>query len=80
METIEKVKFDNYEYEVTRISVLNMQVCSNCPPAEMNKVEEAVKLNDPAGTSDNWVLEREGAVAPVKCDSIEGRWHYLFVC
>ena len=76
---MEKVKFDKYDYEVTYIGLLNLQVCSNCPPDEIDKVETAVRLNDPAGTTGNWFVEKDGNLAPVICSN-GGRWHYLFSC
>lgn len=74
-------EFDNgkYNFEVTREHVLSLQVCSNGPPEEMDKVEEAVRENHEAGTSAGWVLSREGEHAPVVCEK-GGRWHYLFLC
>lgn len=76
------VKFDNdkYEFEVAREHILALQICSNCPPSEMDKLEEAVRLHHESGTSAGWVLEKEGERAPVKCADHADRWHYLFLC
>lgn len=79
METQNKVEFGEYDYEVTRMGLLNIQVCSNCPPEEMDKVEEVVRTHDPAGTTGNWFIEKEGDLGPVECSN-GGRWHYVFTC
>ena len=73
------IEFGSYDYEVTRMSLLNLQVCSNCPPDEIDKIEDAVRLYSPAGTSNNWYIEREGNLSPVECEN-GGRWHYVFTC
>ncbi len=73
------IKFGSYDYEVTNMSLLNLQVCSNCPPDEIDKVEDAVRLYSPAGTSNNWGIEADGKLSPVVCSN-GGRWHYLFTC
>ncbi len=75
----DKIKFGDYDYEVTKMSLLNLQVCSNCPPKEIEAVEIAVKESTPAGTSGNWYIEKKGNLAPVECER-GGRWHYVFTC
>jgi DNA polymerase II large subunit len=67
-------------YEVIRMSILQLQVCSPIPPEESDKVEKAVQKNFPSGTRGNWRLETEGKVSPVKCSEKENHWHYLFSC
>lgn len=75
----EVTKFGDYDYVITKMSLLNLQVCSNCPPGEIEKVEDAVKQHTPAGTENNWHVERGGHLAPVECEN-GGRWHYVFTC
>ena len=74
------VKFGNYDYEITRASILNLQVCSNCPLEEIEKLEDAVKTHSPAGTANNWMIIKEGNLAPVKCLEDNNRQHYMFEC
>lgn len=73
------IKFGSYDYEITRMSLLNIQVCSNCPPEEIDAIEAAVRETSPAGTTGNWHIEKEGDLAPVECAN-GGRWHYVFSC
>lgn len=75
---MERIKFGKYYYEITKSKGFAL-VCSNCPPEEIDKVEEAVRLNDPAGTSSNWCIKKKGKLAPVKCKADKG-WHYIFSC
>lgn len=72
-------KFEDYHFEVMKSRLFNLQVCSNCPPEEIDKIEEAVKLHSPAGIENNWYIEKEGKLAPVKCKVGKG-WHYIFTC
>lgn len=73
------MKFEKYDYDIIKMSPLNLQVCSNCPPEEIDAVETAVRELSPAGTTGNWHIEKEGNLAPVECEN-GGRWHYVFTC
>ena len=39
----ERIKFGNHDYEITKLHIFNMQVCSNCPPEKINEIENAVR-------------------------------------
>lgn len=75
----ELIKFENYDYEIIRMSLLNLQVCSNCPPEKMDLLEVSVKSFSPSGTTGNWQIVKDGDLAPVPCSN-GGRWHYIFSC
>lgn len=75
----EVIKFGDYNYEIIKMNLLNLQVCSNCPPKEIDKINDAIRLYSPAGTSNNWYIEKNGNLAPVKCEKGD-RWHYIFTC
>ena len=73
-------KFGEYDYEIIKSGVFNLQVCSNCPPKNIKECEEAVRLFSPAGTANNWFVEKKGKLKPVKCADSKKRWHYVFSC
>lgn len=62
---------------VTKMSLLNIQVCSS---ESYDEALEWVRLNDPAGTTNNWQKDERPEVAPVSCDSFSDRKHYIFTC
>ena len=74
-----KIEFGSHDYEVIKVGIFNLQVCSNCPPEEVDSLEMAVREFDPAGTTGNWHIEKEGKLAPVICENGD-RWHYVFSC
>lgn len=64
-------------YEVTRMNIFNIQVCSSLPE---DKIEAEVNKYDPAGTSNGWMLCLDGERAPTPCDNDPTKTHYLFAC
>lgn len=66
--------------EITRSSLLNIQVCSKLSEEE---TLEWLRKASPAGTSANWGLQRkddDNYLAPVQCANDPERKHYIFVC
>jgi hypothetical protein len=63
--------------EVTRMSLLNCQVCFS---GTWDEALEWVKINNPAGTENNWGKSQEENQKPVRCAANSERWHYMFVC
>ncbi len=64
-------------FEVTRMSLFNLQVCSRLNAKE---IRLAVNHYFQSGTSAGWVLETSGKLAPVKCSENDGNIHYIFTC
>lgn len=74
---VEKPTKEKHGFEILRMSLLNLQVCSKLSDAE---VSEAVNKYSPSGTSNGWRLETEGDLAPLECDNKDGSKHYIFSC
>jgi hypothetical protein len=68
---------EEHGFEITRMNLLNLHVCSKLSPDE---IEERVNRFSPSGTSNGWRLERDGNLAPVDCDNGDGSKHYVFSC
>ena len=68
-----------FDFEVIKVALFDMRVCSNCPPERKLELEDAVRLMCPAGTTENWHLNEERGYEPVECER-GGRWHYMFRC
>lgn len=63
-----------------RESFLSMQICTTISPEEKHTINEEL-INCGlwySGTTNGWVLDE--TVEPVKCEDIEGRWHYICIC
>lgn len=65
------------DHEITRMGLLNIQVCSTKTESE---ALEWVKLENPAGTTNNWVLSDDEKLKPVTCTEHPDRKHYVFTC
>jgi hypothetical protein len=70
------------KHVVTRMSLLNIQVCSS---GTYDEALDFVQSESPAGTRNNWQKIEETDenwenLKPCKCDDFPGRTHYLFVC
>ena len=66
--------------EITRSSLLNIQVCSRLSEEE---TLEWLRENSPAGTTGNWALQRKDSgdyLMPVQCSEDSERTHYIFDC
>ncbi len=74
---VEKPTKEEHGFEVTKMSILNLQVCSKLP---QDRIEGAVNRYSPSGTSLGWRLEIEGNLAPVECSKKDGSKHYVFSC
>lgn len=63
-----------------RESFLSMQICTTIPPEEKDTInDELIKCGlGCSGTTYGWMLDE--SIEPVKCEDIEGRWHYICVC
>lgn len=63
-----------------RENMFSMQICTTIPLEEKETInEELIKCGlSESGTSNGWRLEE--SVEPVKCEDIEGRWHYICTC
>lgn len=63
-----------------REGICNMQICTTIPPEEMDTINEELRRCglDDSGISSRWALDE--SIEPVKCEDIEGRWHYVCVC
>lgn len=63
-----------------RESFLSMQICTTIPPEEKHTINyELIECGlSESGTSHGWTLDE--SIEPVKCEDIEGRWHYICVC
>lgn len=62
---------------LTKNGLLDAQVCTE------KSYDEAlawIQSTNPAGTSNNWQKNSEGAFAPIKCESHSERTHYMFIC
>ena len=77
MEVVEKPTKEKHGFEVTKMWLVNLQVCSKLSPDD---VEMNVRRHFPSGTSNNWTLERKGTLAPVDCSEGDGSKHYVFTC
>ncbi len=65
------------ECEIIREKGLGIQVCSSLSEKEALKW---VKLNSPAGTTNNWGMSNDEAHKAVVCASDKNRKHYVFTC
>ena len=63
-----------------RESFFSMQICTTIQPEDKLTINEELRNCGLSycGTSNGWVLDE--SVEPVKCEDIEGRWHYICVC
>lgn len=77
MEQSENPTKEKQGYEITKMNLLNLQVCSKLPVSE---IEAAVNKYNPSGTSGGWILKTEGNLAPVECSKGDGSKHYVFSC
>lgn len=77
MEIVENPTKEEHGFEITKMSLLNLQVCSKLPKEE---IEYMVNRYSPSGTSNGWHLEKEGNLAPVDCSKGDGSKHYVFTC
>lgn len=68
------------QFEVVRQTLLQLQVCSPIPPERSKELEFNVQQHFPAGTTNNWRLDDQEHMKPVKCWSTDGNWHYMFIC
>lgn len=64
-------------FEITKMSLLNLQVCSKLPQDEIGAI---VNRYSPSGTEQGWHLETEGNLAPVCCANDPLSKHYVFSC
>jgi len=68
----------NSYHELIYIDIFNARVCSD---GTWDEALEWLRLNNPAGTSDNWQKKDNLPQAlPVVCANNPGRTHYMFVC
>ena len=78
--TIEGVK--EHIYMISQVKVLGLQVCTTIPPDQVNNLEllkEQLNNDYPCGTENGWFIELESP-APVKCNDVKGRYHYICPC
>lgn len=62
---------------LTKNGILDAQVCSE---GSYDEALEFIQSQNPAGTSNNWQKNGEGAFAPLKCADHPERTHYMFTC
>lgn len=62
---------------LTKNGLIDAQVCSE---GTYDEALEWIQKNNPAGTSNNWSKNEEGAFAPVECADHPERTHYMFIC
>lgn len=62
---------------LTYNGILDAQVCSE---GTYDEALEFIQRQNPAGTSNNWQKNGEGAFAPAKCADHPERTHYMFIC
>ena len=74
---IENPTEGDHGFEVTKMSLLKLQVCSKWPQDE---IESVVNKHSQSGTSLGWRLETEGSLAPIACSKKDESKHYLFTC
>ena len=74
---IENPTKEEHGFEVTKMSILNLQVC---PKLAQNEIELNVNRYFHSGTSNGWSLETMENLAPVDCDKKDGSKHYVFTC
>ncbi len=72
-EKLPKNKF----HEVTKYSLLNIQVCSS---GTEDEALDWLRSACPAGTSMNWQRQEEPNLKPIACANGNGRMHYVYVC
>ncbi len=71
------------EFEITRSSVLSVQVCTDI--ADTGEIEARTNQIHPTGISSRWRIGSDpvaegGDRNPVQCDDHPGRKHYLLFC
>ena len=62
---------------LTKNKLVDAQVCSE---GTYDEALEWIRTENPAGTHNNWQMNREEKFAPVKCEKYPERTHYMFVC
>lgn len=62
---------------LTLNSLIHAQVCSE---GDYTQALEWIRINNPAGTHNNWMKNEKGEYAPVKCEKYPERTHYMFIC
>ena len=74
-------------FSILSENIFQLQICCNLSPEEMKERKKEVENRLPfAGTTSGWVIQLEDdaeidiQIAPVKCDSKEGYWHYVAFC
>jgi len=68
-------------YQIIAVRLLGMQVCSTIPPeniSDLDLLEKQVNIDYECGTTRGWVIEMEDP-APVPCNDIKGRHHYILM-
>jgi hypothetical protein len=73
---IENPTKQEHGFEVIKMNLLNLQVCSSL---QQDEIEARVNRFFSSGTQNGWRLETEGNRAPVECAN-GGAKHYLFTC
>ncbi len=68
---------DEPQHEVTRVTLLNAQVCS---AGTWDEALEFICRENPAGTRHNWKKDERPELAPVVCADDPKRRHYVFCC
>ena len=63
-----------------RENLFQMQICTTIQPEEKHTInDELIKYGlNYCGTTNGWILDE--TIEPVKCEDIEGRWHYICSC
>lgn len=76
---IEKIKEgeNNPDFQVTKMSIFNLQVCSSKTEDEVLKWAREFS---PAGTEGNWQKTEDVKLRPVVCAENSSRKHYVFEC
>ena len=74
---VENPNKEEYGFEILKMSLLQLQVCSKLPK---NEIESQVNRISPSGTRHGWQLETKGKLAPIECEKKDGNKHYLFSC
>jgi hypothetical protein len=77
LNVVENPTKEVHGFEITRMYLLNMQVCSKLSASE---VEKAVNAASPSGTTNGWRVERRGHLKPVECANGDGCKHYILTC
>ncbi len=72
--------------DIIRRKLLGIQVCSDVTPEQLEDeniaAEFKFKINsqDLCGTTNGWCLSDREEHLPCRCEEMEGRWHYIFIC